>query len=412
MQIKFCFLCYKGIKSISRHLNKEHNNYRLQDYYDKFFKKETDGHCLNCGKETIFNNGKQQYNVYCCNYCMKHSEVYKQRCASGVKKVWNLRTENERKIIGQKTLETNKKDPLFLSKCKENMKNIYKNKTEIEIKEMKDKRRKSVTMSWANRTKQDNMEMQQKARKTKKSKWNDETYNNREKAKNTMNKKYGYDFWMQNPDNRKLYEDRFKNYTNEEWNTFKSNVSNGLLSKSVEDKNIWQKHRLDTISKYTVDKKEEIRNKRRNTWNMKTQDELHNIQRKRAKKSKHRYEYKDLSFHSFDEMCYYIFIKETTDLNIIRNEMDFYLPYEYSGKIYSYYPDFKINDRLIEIKGLQFFENKNPIGKMINPYDRTQDAKYEAKHKCMIDNKVEMITDTNLYKQYVINKYGYKVRIV
>ena len=133
MVIRFCFLCYKGINSIKNHLKSEHSNYNLQDYYDKFLKKETVGYCLNCGKETIFNIGHQQYNVYCCNYCMKHSETYKQRCASGVRKVWKLRNDFERKIIGQKILETNKKDPNYETRLQEQCRNMYKNKTEDEI---------------------------------------------------------------------------------------------------------------------------------------------------------------------------------------------------------------------------------------------------------------------------------------
>lgn len=77
----------------------------------------------------------------------------------------------------------------------------------------------------------------------------------------------------------------------------------------------------------------------------------------------------------------------------------------------SYYPDFKVDNKIVEIKGLQFFENKNPNGKFINPYDRNQDAKYEAKYKCMLENNVEIITDTKQYTDYVLNKYGRKVRI-
>lgn len=411
MQLKFCFLCYKGIKSITRHLKKEHNCYSLQTYYDTYFKKETDGHCLNCGKETTFNNGKQQYNIYCCNYCMKNSAVYKQRCSQGVTKVWKLRTEGERKLIGQKTLETNKKDPDFLTRCKENMKNMYKNKTETEIKECKEKQKKSTILAWKNRTKQDNMEMQRKTRITKKNNWNDETYNNREQAKITMNEKYGYDFWMQAPEIRKNYSDKFKNFSDTDWKIFKTNVSNGLLSKTKEDKDLWQQNRLKTISNYTEDKKEEVRNKRRLAWNNKTPEELQKIYRKRAKHTKHKYTYKDISFHSFDEMCYYIFIQETTNYKIIRNEMIFYLPYEYMGKTHFYYPDFIVNGKIVEIKGLQFFENKNPECKMINPYNRSEDAKYEAKYKCMIDNNVEIITNCSQYIEYVLNKYGHKINI-
>ena len=42
---------------------------------------------------------------------------------------------------------------------------------------------------------------------------------------------------------------------------------------------------------------------------------------------------------------------------------------------------------------------------MINPYDRTQDGLYEAKHQCMIKNNINVITDYNQYEDYVNKKY-------
>ena len=390
MAIRFCFLCYKGINLLGNHLRWEHPTFSLQNYYDKFFKKENEGFCQNekCNNETQFNSGKWHYNTYCCNKCMKTSDVYKQRCSTSVKQVWKLRTTEDRKTISKNYLET------------------YKKKHPNYIKSSR------LSKPWCERTKEDNMEMQKKTRKTKKKKYGNETYNNREQAKKTMKDRSGYDNWMQIPENRKLYSDRFKNYTDENWKEFKENVSQGLLNRSEKEKEEWQKHRQETISNYTDKQKEKIRNKKKTTWSNKSQYELHQIQQKRTKNSKHKYEYKQLTFHSFDEMCYYIYIKENTNNKIIRNEMNFYLPYYFDGKMLSYYPDFIVNDKIVEIKGLQFFENKNPNGKMINPYDRSEDPKYEAKHQCMINNNVEIITDTKLYTNYVITKYGKKVRIV
>lgn len=45
---------------------------------------------------------------------------------------------------------------------------------------------------------------------------------------------------------------------------------------------------------------------------------------------------------------------------------------------------------------------------MINPYDRTQDAIYEAKHQCMLKNGVEIITSEKYkkYVDYVNDAYG------
>ena len=238
---------------MGNHLRWEHPTVSLQNYYDKFFKKENEGFCQNekCNNETQFNSSKWHYNTYCCNKCMKTSDVYKQRCSSGVKQVWKLRTNEERKLIGQKTLKTNMKDPNYINNCRDNIRKIYKNKTEQELKEIQEKRLKSLKETWENRTDEDNMDMQHKAQITKKENWGDATYNNREQAKKTMKEKYGYDFWMQCPENGKLYSDRFKNYTDEDWKEFKENVSQGLLNRSGKEKIEWQKHRQETISKYT-----------------------------------------------------------------------------------------------------------------------------------------------------------------
>ena len=47
---------------------------------------------------------------------------------------------------------------------------------------------------------------------------------------------------------------------------------------------------------------------------------------------------------------------------------------------------------------------------MINPFDRSLDGQYEAKHQCMITNSVKIITDCSEYIRYVNEKY--KDRIV
>ena len=71
--------------------------------------------------------------------------------------------------------------------------------------------------------------------------------------------------------------------------------------------------------------------------------------------------------------------------------------YSYNGKMHTYEPDFIINDKYYEVKGLQFFESKNPDCRMINPFDRTQDELYEAKHQCMMQNQVKILTNINLF---------------
>lgn len=113
--------------------------------------------------------------------------------------------------------------------------------------------------------------------------------------------------------------------------------------------------------------------------------------------------YDGLSFDSIPELAYFIFLKEHEISFEFHPKMNF--SYEYNGELRNYFPDFIVEGKVKEIKGLQFFENKDPNGKMINPYDRTLDDLYEAKHQCMLKNNVEIITDYEVYVKYVEEKY-------
>lgn len=59
---------------------------------------------------------------------------------------------------------------------------------------------------------------------------------------------------------------------------------------------------------------------------------------------------------------------------------------------------------LFEIKGDQFFVD----GKMVNPYDRSQDEIYEAKRKCMLEHSVVVLQSGHyaMFELYVARRYG------
>ena len=102
-------------------------------------------------------------------------------------------------------------------------------------------------------------------------------------------------------------------------------------------------------------------------------------------------------------------------------EVDFYklleqnnIPFEYQpdvsfeyfdtkNKKHTYEPDFRIKNKLYEIKGLHFFLNGDKTQRMINPYGRKdgpeivkyRDDIMEAKHQCMIIHNVTIITNLN-----------------
>lgn len=131
------------------------------------------------------------------------------------------------------------------------------------------------------------------------------------------------------------------------------------------------------------------------------------------KKMRRKYKYNNLSFDSKPEIAYYIWLKDNNIDFEYQPNIDF--EYEFNGKILHYRPDFKVENDIVEIKGLHFFRNKNPNDIMLCPYKKKTDSietiqernrLYESKHQCMIKNNVKILTNFDEYIKYVKNKYG------
>ena len=89
----------------------------------------------------------------------------------------------------------------------------------------------------------------------------------------------------------------------------------------------------------------------------------------------------------------------------IERNTEYSFDYIYENKIHKYFPDFKINDEFIEIKGEQFLKED---GSWQNPYDHNLDLLFEAKHQCALKNKVKIIysKECQKYIDYINNKYS------
>lgn len=123
------------------------------------------------------------------------------------------------------------------------------------------------------------------------------------------------------------------------------------------------------------------------------------------KKAKSIYLYENINFKSTWELAVYIYSKDMGyDVEFQPN-----IKFEYfvNDKKHFYLPDFKINGKLIEVKGEQFI---NTDGTYKNPYDEALNPIYEAKHQCMIVNNIEIISSAEIkkYLEYVSAKYGKK----
>lgn len=106
-------------------------------------------------------------------------------------------------------------------------------------------------------------------------------------------------------------------------------------------------------------------------------------------KSHHDYFYEGLNFDSSWELAVWIYAKDH-GLSIEREPV--MLEYEVNGKVKKYFPDFRLNEDLIEVKGDHFFKN----GKMICPFDENLNDVYEAKYQCGLKNKVKFWTSEEM----------------
>lgn len=204
-----------------------------------------------------------------------------------------------------------------------------------------------------------------KSAATKLQRYGDANYNNRDKANETIVEKYGSMYTFQQDKVRRSGETKQQRYGSATYNNR-------------------EKAEMTSLSKYGV----------------RVPSQLKEI----ADKAHYKYTYNGIIFDSSYDLSYYIWL---TDNNIhFEYRPDIQLQYEYDGKTHYYNPDFKIGERLVELKGRQFFKDKDPNGPMVNPYNHDQDGLYEAKHQCMLANNVEIIVDCSEYEKYVAEHYG------
>lgn len=100
--------------------------------------------------------------------------------------------------------------------------------------------------------------------------------------------------------------------------------------------------------------------------------------------------YDGLIFDSSWEVNVYQYCKDNNISCIYQPDITF--EYKYDGKTHIYQPDFLIDGKLYEVKGNHFFKDNDSNNEMINPFNRDLDGIFEAKHQCIIDNNVIVLT--------------------
>ena len=205
----------------------------------------------------------------------------------------------------------------------------------------------------------------------------------KEKIKRTCLKKYGVEYSFQSENNKTKAKKTFIEKYGVEHPMKNQEIANKVAEKNrLNREAAAEKARQTCLDKYGVEHP--------------MQDI--NIQNSIKKK----YFYMGTNFDSSWELAFWIFNIDNGN-SIKRCDKSF--EYFYNNEKHTYTPDFEVNGKLYEIKGLQFFEAKDTSRKMINPFDRSQDELFEAKHQCALHNNVIFITDCKEYIDYVNNTY-------
>lgn len=212
-------------------------------------------------------------------------------------------------------------------------------------------------------------EMTVKCKKTKLDNHGDENYNNYDKIVNTCEEKYK----VSSPLELDITKD---NYT--------KSVKSGT-------------RRIKFLKSYNA-----TCNKKYNGKSPNSIPEIRNKQR-------HRYLYDNVKFDSSYELIYYVYLKA----HGINFEYHPNICFEYIsiGKKHTYFPDFIVNNEIIEIKGEHYFKN----GDFSDPYNRmNNDKQIIAKDKmaCMLSNNVKIFTKKDLTEAFAYAKkinFNYKL---
>lgn len=127
----------------------------------------------------------------------------------------------------------------------------------------------------------------------------------------------------------------------------------------------------------------------------------------------YRYIYNGIPFDSGWELCFYEYMIDHN--RNVKYPSSVSIEYkDAKGNTKTYYPDFLVDDELIELKGKQFFKENGtmycPFRRPDMPDDEYEDLckTYELKHQCMIEHNVKIVTDKEIRPvlEYIQKKHG------
>ena len=247
---------------------------------------------------------------------------------------------------------------------------------------------------------------------------NGDDYTGRNRCRQTLKNRYGIDNPMRIPESKeKIRRHSIETY-GVEWHIASSEIreksrqtcqKNYGVDNPFASREIIEQMRQHSIDKYGVEcswQRDDVKQKIKDT-NRKTYGYEHAMQNPKIRaKAQANIRYGGVSFDSYPELCVYLWAKD--------NQIPFtYQPtvtfqYEHDGITHQYCPDFEICGLFYEIKGDHFFKDKDKNKEMVCPWDHSKDALYEAKHLCMLENGIIVLTslEYQMFITYAENTYG------
>lgn len=181
-----CKICGKEFKRIYSHINHIHN-ITLKEYYDKFFRIDDEGICLECGRPTNFKNFKYGYRKFCSPECSHKSTIVREKAKNTLLDRYGVYNPMQSEEIRNKIKKTNLE--------RYGAENVYA--SEYGKQKIKETNLKRYGVENASSSKN----VRQKVTETNLKRYGETNYTKtkeyKERAKKTNMEKYGKEYFLQ-----------------------------------------------------------------------------------------------------------------------------------------------------------------------------------------------------------------------
>lgn len=107
MKCKICGKETNGYVGLVSHLHL--HNISSKEYYDKYLKKDKEGYCLECGKETLFKGIRHGYRDFCCCRCSTLNKKTQEKRINTNLERYGVKSTIQLQSVKDKIKETNLK---------------------------------------------------------------------------------------------------------------------------------------------------------------------------------------------------------------------------------------------------------------------------------------------------------------